>query len=239
MSQSQHQLLVQRRQCSCWQSKWRQQTLMTPSSEAISLGDQQPGQPASHVVYISHWAGAHGYWRVTFWTEAHRHRHCLLTSVACTRQQKVQQRVREIAQWVRQTLALHTGSPGSILGITYGFQSPISPPTKRSLFSKSVEYSLVRIANNEFQRLSSPRSKKSWLSPPVTFSLKSDLIQFLLAVVFCLLTSPNIAVSDRFLSSVSTQTLNLSVISKWPTFPLFCPFFLSYICIFISCGSAS
>ena len=82
MGQSQHELLVQSRQCSRRQGKWGQQGLVATGCEAIGLGDQQASQPAGHIVHIGHGVRAHGHRGVTFRAEAHRHRHCLLKPVA-------------------------------------------------------------------------------------------------------------------------------------------------------------
>lgn len=87
MGQGQHELLIQGRQCSRRQGKWGQQGLVATGCEAIGLRHQQTSQPASHVVHVGHWAGAHGHWRVTFWAEAHRYRHRLLKPMAWTTRQ--------------------------------------------------------------------------------------------------------------------------------------------------------
>lgn len=87
MGQCLHEFLVQSGQRSHRQGKRGQQGLMATGSEAIGLGDQQAGQPAGHVVHVGHGSGAHGHRGVTFWAEAHRHRHRLLKPVAWTTRQ--------------------------------------------------------------------------------------------------------------------------------------------------------
>lgn len=87
MGQRLHEFLVQSRQRSHRQGKRGQQGLMATGSEAIGLGGQETGQPAGHVVHVGHGTGAHGHRGVTFWAEAHGHRHHLLKPVAWTTRQ--------------------------------------------------------------------------------------------------------------------------------------------------------